>query len=148
VAASTSASAGPGVSGVAAGVAGAAGTQPLVQVSAAQQSAGTATASAGGAGAQPGQGQGQGQGQLTAGQTGDASDVAAGAVPVTALRAALESADATKSRSEFNRLIARGLGMTVEEALLCEAKGMLVFIDEFIGRLKRKGVLKLYSMSK
>jgi hypothetical protein len=68
-----------------------------------------------------------------------------GVVSIQTLRQAFESADAQKSRSEMNRLLARGLGLNVEEALLCEAKGQLIYLDEFIGRIKRKGVLRLIS---
>ena len=57
------------------------------------------------------------------------------------LREALMNADPNKSRPEINMWIARGCGVTVEEALLMEAKKELIQVEPFQKKL-RKELLK------
>ena len=60
---------------------------------------------------------------------------------VTTLRRALLDSDDTYLRSEVNGYIARGLGVTLEKALLMEAKKDTVYVSDFKLRL-RMGILK------
>lgn len=53
-------------------------------------------------------------------------------VPIGKMREAITLADANKSRTEVNQLLARGLGCTVETVLLREAKRVpLSSVEEF-----------------
>lgn len=64
------------------------------------------------------------------------------------LREALVTADPNKSRPEVNSLIARGCGVTVEEALLMEAKRDPIPLDPFMKRLRKELVKKSATDSK
>lgn len=55
---------------------------------------------------------------------------------VAKYRDALNYADPNKTRSDINKLLARGCGTTVEEILLMEAKRIPISIEDFKKRLK------------
>ena len=73
--------------------------------------------------------QGQGEGQCFA--------------TVAKIRSAIEVADPNKGRNEINKILSRGCALSVEDVLLTEAKSSVVNVDEFVVRLRRKGVLRL-----
>jgi len=54
-----------------------------------------------------------------------------GEIAISKLRDALVLADANKTRTEVNQLLARGAGCTVEAVLLREAKRVPLLVEEF-----------------
>lgn len=62
-------------------------------------------------------------------------------IALNKLREALVLSDANKTRMEINQLLARGVGCTLENVLLKEAKRVPVLIEEFKTNIKL-GVLK------
>ena len=69
------------------------------------------------------------------------TDIGEKEMTVAKYRDALTYADSNKSRSDINKLLARGCGSTVEETLLMEAKRVSISVDEFKKRL-RTGLLQ------